>query len=83
MLREVNERMTYAEAMNKYPDSYMIMCADNMESDMGTVLYVGDNSDEVHNAFRELDGLNYCGVVEGANHWNFIGGVVSLGESAA
>ena len=40
---EDNQRMTDIEATVHYPDSYIIFRRDSTGSEVGTVLYIGDN----------------------------------------
>jgi len=71
-------RMTWNEASEKYPDSYIAMQMDSMKlsDDVGTVLYIGDNERELYRLLIELD-QPFCGVGEGINLMrNCLGGVV-------
>ena len=71
-------RMTRNEASAHYPDEFIIMQMDSMDlsDDVGTVLYVGDNRDELYPVIIGLN-KNYCGVVAGINYYrNSLGGVV-------
>ena len=70
-----NLRMTDIEASEHYPDSFIIMCMDGMDSPMGTVLYVGDNQNEIISLVMEQR-EPFCGVIEGLNHRRSMGGVV-------
>ena len=72
---ENNQCMTDIEASERYPDSFIIMRMDSMESQMGTVLYVGDNQNEIISLVMELR-EPFCGVIEGLNHQRSLGGVV-------
>ena len=65
---EENLRMTYIEASAKYPDSYIIMRMDDYISQMGTVLYVGDNQNELAAVLMQLENQNHCGIIEGLNY---------------
>ena len=50
-----------------------------MSDDVGTVLYVGDNREELYPVITSLN-QNYCGVVAGLNYYrNCLGGVVVSG----
>jgi hypothetical protein len=71
-------RMTVNEASERYPDSYILFRRDSMNpsNDMGTVLYVGDDGDELFSFARKLDDPTNCGVVEGLNLLCNLGGVV-------
>ena len=71
-------RMTRNDASARYPDEFIIMQMDSMDlsDDVGTVLYVGDNREELYPVITSLN-LNYCGVVAGLNYYrNSLGGVV-------
>ena len=71
-------RMTANEASSRYPDDFIIMQMDSMDlsDDVGTVLYIGDNRKELYSVIASLN-QNYCGIVEGLNHYrNCLGGVV-------
>ena len=70
---EENLRMTHNEAAEKYPDSYIIMQMDSIDSKMGTVLYVGDNQREIISVLMSFD-APFCGVVDGMNHRRSLGG---------
>jgi hypothetical protein len=78
MYKEIkeNQRMTDNEASSLYRDSYIIIRMDSIESDMGTVLFVGDNENELHDVFRGMTDRAYCGIIEGANLLRSMGGVV-------
>ena len=71
-------RMTANEASAKYPDEFILMRMDSMNpsNDMGTVLYIGDDSDELFSLIMKLDDPSLCGVTEGMNHRRSLGGVV-------
>ena len=69
------QRMTDNEASVHYPDSYIIMRLDSMDSETGTVLYVGDTMGELLPLLMALE-EPYCGIVEGLNHRRSLGGVV-------
>jgi hypothetical protein len=70
--------MTANEASERYPDSYIIIRLDSMSlSDhIGTVLYVGDDQDEIFSVLMALEDYSLCGVVEGQTHRRSLGGVV-------
>ena len=72
---ENNLRMTDVEASERYPDSYIIMSMDSMTSGTGTVLYVGDNEDEIISLVMKVD-EPFCGVIEGLSLRRSLGGVV-------
>ena len=79
MYRKVDEtlRMTDIEATERYPDSYIVMRMDDMESPMGTILYIGDTEDEMYKVMEQMDDSNLCGVLEGVNHQRrYLGGIV-------
>ena len=68
MYRRVDEyqRMTDNEACEQYPDSYIIVRRDGRDSELGTVLYVGDDMGELISLAYTLDEAFY-GLVEGLN----------------
>jgi hypothetical protein len=70
-------RMTANEASEKYPRSYILMQMDdyNPSNDMGTVLYVGDDLDELYDLLGALN-LENTGIVDGLIHQNSLGGIV-------
>ena len=80
MVKKIDEvlRMTDSEAVRRYPDNYLIMRMDNMEDDIGTILYIGDTEEELLNLFGqdELIDTSLCGILEGVNRQCTIGGVV-------
>ena len=72
-----NQRMTTHEASERYPDSYILMQLDNKElsNPIGTVLYVGDDGDELFSMQVRLNvplGL----VIEGIALQRSLGGIV-------
>lgn len=71
-------RMTANEASSRYPDEFVIMYMGrpSLTDDVGDVLYVGDNREELYPLLTSLN-LNYSGIVTGLNHYrNCLGGVV-------
>ena len=78
---EPSLRMTANEASERYPDSYIVMRMDSMNpsNDMGTVLYIGDDGDELFSLVMKFDDPSLCGVTEGLNHMRSLGGIV-IGE---
>ena len=80
MYREIEPvlRMTANEASERYPDEFIMMRMDSMDpsNDMGTVLYIGDDGDELFALVMRLDDPSLCGVTEGLNHQRSLGGVV-------
>ena len=69
------QRMTDNEASVNYPDNYILVRRDSMNSVMGTVLYVGDNMGELISlAMSQYDSV--YGIVEGLNYQRSLGGVV-------
>ena len=72
-------RMTENEAAEQYPDNFILFCADDMHSEMGTVLYAGDNQSELVSLLFSLKDKPYCGVLEGLNLRRSLGGVVVCG----
>jgi len=75
---ESASRMTKNEATERYPDSYILIRMDSMSlsNDMGTILYVGDDGDELFSLAMKLDDPTNCGVSEGLNLQRSLGGVV-------
>jgi hypothetical protein len=81
MVKKVDEvlRMTSIEAKKSYPNNYIIMRMDNMEDDIGTILYIGDTEEELQDvlvALRKSGNSNLCGILEGTNKQCTLGGVV-------
>ena len=77
MLRmiELSQRMTDMEASVQYPDNYIIMGMEGMNSAYGRALYVGDSFEEAMSQLMKIK-EPYCGIVEGLNHQRSIGGIV-------
>ena len=75
---ERNQRMTTNEASVRYPESFILVQRDSRElsNAMGTVLYVGDDYDELFSLMLEIDESSLCIVIEGLNHQRSLGGVV-------
>jgi hypothetical protein len=74
---EGNLRMTLNQASERFPDKYILIQRDDGDSpdQMGTVLYVGDNDDELFH--RQMNPhVPYGIVVEGMNLQYSLGGVV-------
>ena len=72
-------RMTKNEAATRYPDEYFIMRMDNirnLSNVMGTVLYVGDDGDELFALGKYIEEPMQCVVSEGMHHRRSLGGVV-------
>ena len=71
-------RMTANEASERYPDSFIIVQMDsrNLSNDMGSILYVGDDGDELFSLVMKLDDPSLYRVVEGLNHRCSLGGIV-------
>jgi len=76
---EGNPRMTRNEAMERYPNHYILMQEDNerdMRDPMGAVLYIGDDGDELFTIQVKLP-VRSGAVYEGINIQRYsIGGVV-------
>jgi len=72
-------RMTSIEAVERYPDSYILFQSDgwNPPDDMGNVLYIGDDHSELFRLALSID-APYSGIEEGRNHRRIpsLGGVV-------
>ena len=75
---ENNQRMTDVEASERYPDSWIIMRMDSISSDFGTILFIGDNENEIISLVMQIN-EPFCGVIEGLNHRRSLGGVVVCG----
>ena len=69
------QRMTDNEVSEHYPDSYIIVRRDSMHSEVGTVLFVGDNMGELISLSMTLN-EPFCGIIEGLNYRRSLGGVV-------
>ena len=74
---ENNTRMTSIEASERYPNSYIAMRKDSRTSQMGTVLFVGDNQSELLKLILNLDDSTFCGISTGLNLQCTLGGVVT------
>ena len=70
-----NQRMTDIEATVRYPDSYIIIRRDSMNSETVTVLFVGDSMGELISLIIERN-EPFCGIAEGLNLQRSLGGVV-------
>ena len=72
--------MTRNEASERYPDSFIIMQMNSMDlsDDVGAVLYVGEDQNEMFALVAKL-GLPFSGIVQGINHLCNLGGVVVSG----
>ena len=82
MYKEVKgiQRMTIHEASERYPDSFILMQMENKElfNPTVTVLYIGDDGDELFSVqVRSKVPLGL--VVEGLNHQRSLGGI-AVGE---
>ena len=75
---EGNQRMTAYEASAKYPNDYILMRSDKkvISNPMGTILYLGDDSDELFRLSLTLEDSTLCVVYEGLNHQRSLGGAV-------
>ncbi|MDR2600418.1 MAG: hypothetical protein LBC73_09100 [Oscillospiraceae bacterium] len=71
-----NLRMTDIEAARRYPDNYYAMRKDSMTSQMGTLLFVGDNASELLKLVINLDDPTNYGIGEGLHLRRSLGGVV-------
>jgi hypothetical protein len=71
-------RMTVNESSVKYPDEHILILMDskNLSNDMGTVLYTGDDGNELFSLVMKLDDPSLYRVVEGLNHLRSLGGIV-------
>lgn len=70
--------MTANEASRRYAGGHIVMRMDskNLSNDMGSVLYVGDDGDELFSLVMKFDDPSIYRVVEGLNHRRSLGGVV-------
>ena len=77
MYRRVDETqfMTDNEACEYYPDSYIAVRWERMDSETGTILYVGDDMGELLSLIVDRNEAFY-GIVEGLNLRRSLGGVV-------
>ncbi|MDR0220829.1 MAG: hypothetical protein LBI54_05425 [Lachnospiraceae bacterium] len=73
---EGNQRMHQVDAAVLYPDSYIVVRSEDMESQMSEVLYVCDTEDEAVAKILGLDDQMFCGYFEGQNLRRSLGGVV-------
>jgi hypothetical protein len=76
---EGHPRMSPNEAAERYPDSYYIMRMDNRKLTrhmMGTMLYVGDDQEEMISVLTNLADPNLCVLSEGLHLQSSLGGVV-------
>jgi len=71
-----NIRMTDIEASELYPNDYIAMRMDDRTGQMGTVLFIGDDQSELLQLILGLNDFTNCGVHEGINLQNSLGGVV-------
>ena len=71
-------RMSANEASEKYPNEHILMQMDskNLSDDMGTVLYVGDDGDELFSLVMKFTDPSLYRVVEGLSHRCSLGGIV-------
>jgi len=72
-----NLRMSDNEASERYPNSYIAMRKDSRTSQMGTVLFVGDNQSELMKLILNLDDSTYCGINIGMNLKCTLGGAMT------
>ena len=74
---EPSLRMTRNEASERYPDKYILFRRDSMNpsNDMGTVLYIGDDGDELFSLARKFEDPTNCGIVDGLNLLCNLGGL--------
>ena len=71
-------RMTANESSERYPDEYILIRMDSrsLYNDIGTVLYVGDDGDELFSLVMKFDDPSLYRVAEGMNHRRSLGGVI-------
>ena len=75
---EPSLRMSANEASERYENDYILIRMDsrNPSNNMGTVLYVGDNGDELFALVMKLEDPSLYRVTEGLNHRRSLGGIV-------
>jgi hypothetical protein len=75
-------RLTMVDAVEKFPDKYILMCMDGRDDSpiTGEVLYVGDNKDELRELKKNED-RNYCGIFGGIDLMPMFGGIMADGAS--
>jgi hypothetical protein len=71
--------MSVIDAESIYPDSYILMRTDTLESDTGRVLFIGDERDELYKAMDTLLDDTNCVILEGLKRQLYLGGVVVCG----
>ena len=76
MYERINIRMTKDEAVERYPNSIIAMQKDSRESNVGTVLCIGNDDSDVISFLRTLDARPECLIMEGRNLRCSLGGVV-------
>ena len=71
-------RVSYNKASELYPNEYILMRLDctNMSTDIGTVLYVGNDEGELFSLVTKLNDPMCC-VFEGLNLQCSLGGLVA------
>jgi hypothetical protein len=73
---EEKQRIHQNEAASLYPKNYIVMRFEDMETQIGKVLYVCDTESEAVAQILGLDDQMYCGCFEGAYLRRSMGGVV-------
>jgi hypothetical protein len=73
---EEKQRIHQNEAASLYPKSYIVMRFEDMESQIGEILYACDTEDEALTQIFGLDDRTLCGYIEGSYLRRRLGGVV-------
>jgi hypothetical protein len=84
MARKVdNLRMTMVDAIEKFPDKYILMCMDGREDSpiTGEVLYIADREDELSKVRKDYADRDYCGIFSGIDLIPTFGGIVAYAAS--
>jgi len=68
--------MTKQEAADHYPDKMIIIKLDDMDSDIGSVICVGDDDSDLINFLNTLEDDTECLITEGRHLRCCLGGVV-------
>ncbi|MDR0220830.1 MAG: hypothetical protein LBI54_05430 [Lachnospiraceae bacterium] len=73
---EEKQRIHQNDASVLYPNSYIVMRFEDMESQIGEMLYACDTEDEALTQIFELDDRTLCSYIEGQTLRRSMGGVV-------
>ena len=83
MARKVdNLRMTMVDAMERFPNEYILMCMNGREDSpiTGEVLFVAECESELKELKKKED-RNYCCVFSGIDLMPMFGGIIADGTS--